>query len=160
MPDQYIPFDREAVFPQLRRDDYRKTSSEDSKYNCIAHAANKNNSWWWPVRGSIEGVYWPNGVVIEETIEAFIHAYEVEGYTLCSGRELEVGFEKIAIYVDADGIPTHAARQLEDGYWTSKLGEWEDIRHRTLEALETGDDASNRGLGYGKVAVIMRRPRK
>jgi hypothetical protein len=68
--------------------------------------------------------------------------------------ELEVGTEKVAIYVDADGIPTHAARQLADGTWTSKLGEWEDIRHKTLKAMEDGDGL---GLGYGRVAVILRR---
>jgi hypothetical protein len=67
---------------------------------------------------------------------------------------MEAGFEKIAIYVDGDGVPTHAARQLSDGAWTSKLGEWEDIRHLTLEAME--DDGL--GLGYGKVSLILKRP--
>ncbi len=66
-------------------------------------------------------------------------------------------FEKIAIYVDTDGVPTHAARQLPDGSWTSKLGDWEDIQHQTLEALETGNDKAHQELGYGKVAKIMRR---
>jgi hypothetical protein len=158
MMDEHLPFDREAFFPQLRRDEYRKTSDEDGKYNCIAHAATRDDNWWWPVGPDIEGVYWPEGVAIAETIEAFIHAYETEGYSVCQTHELEDGIEKIAIYVEAD-IPTHAARQLEDGCWTSKLGDWEDIRHRTLEALETGDDDTHQGLAYGKVAVIMGRPR-
>jgi hypothetical protein len=56
--------------------------------------------------------------------------------------------EKIAI--DTDGAkPTHAARQLADGTWTSKLGQAEDICHQTLDALAGGL--------YGNVAQIMSR---
>jgi hypothetical protein len=73
------------------------------------------------------------------------------------GRELEHGVEKVAIYVDCDGVPTHAARQLADGTWTSKLGEWEDIQHDTLEAMEDREDL---GLGYGKVGLLLRRQRR
>ena len=45
---------------------------------------------------------------------------------------------------------THAARQLADGWWTSKLGPAEDIRHRTPQAL-AGDQ-------YGQVVAFMKRP--
>ena len=92
------------------------------------------------------------------TIEAFVKAYATVGFSLIDddNYELEVGIEKVAIYVDSDGIPSHAARQLEDGSWTSKLGEWEDIQHRTLSAVE---DKGDLGLGYGKVAVILRKQR-
>jgi hypothetical protein len=34
-------------------------------------------------------------------------------------------------------VPTHMARQLPDGTWTSKCGGNEDIRHLTLDALES-----------------------
>ena len=48
--------------------------------------------------------------------------------------------KKIAIFgmKESDGSvsPTHAARQLESGEWTSKLGkDFEDIPHTTLDAL-------------------------
>jgi hypothetical protein len=158
MADTHLSFDREATFPQLRRDDYRVTSQECTRYNCIAHAAGKDDNWWWPVEGKVEGVYWPFDSP-EDSIEVFIRAYQIEGYEVCQERELEDGIEKVAIYIGADGKPTHAARQLVNGSWTSKLGDWEDIEHRTLEALETGDDQAHQMLGYGKVAVIMRRPR-
>ena len=70
---------------------------------------------------------------------------------MCSDSSLEAGYEKIAIYVK-DGIPTHAARQLGDGRWTSKLGKYEDIEHDSLDALN-GD-----GYGeYGRVALFMSR---
>jgi hypothetical protein len=62
--------------------------------------------------------------------------------------ELESGFEKIALFA-SDGVPKHAARQLESGRWTSKLGTREDIEH-ALHDLE--------GAIYGSVALVMKRP--
>jgi len=46
-----------------------------------------------------------------------------------------VGFEKIALYSNANES-THAARQLPDGQWTSKLGDFEDIKHVNVECLQ------------------------
>jgi len=45
---------------------------------------------------------------------------------------------------------THAARQLPDGKWTSKLGQLEDITHGTTDVIEGGD--------YGEVVQFMKRP--
>jgi len=41
------------------------------------------------------------------------------------------------------------ARQLENGKWTSKLGELEDIEHDTLDVFDDSD--------YGTVACIMKK---
>jgi hypothetical protein len=68
---------------------------------------------------------------------------------VCGQADLEPGFEKIAPFADADGLPTHAARQLPGGRWTSKLGELEDIEH------DLNDVA---GTAYGTVVQIMKRP--
>jgi hypothetical protein len=46
------------------------------------------------------------------------------------------------------GKPKHAARQLANGRWTSKLGELEDIEH-TLNGLD--------GIWYGSVMLILKR---
>ena len=46
---------------------------------------------------------------------------------------------------------THAARQLPDGWWTSKLGPDEDILHRTPQGLA--------GDLYGHVRMVMKRSR-
>ncbi len=135
-------------FPKLERDPFSVTSPADIGYNCIAWAAGSNELWWWPDSGDS---YWPPGVPREETVEAFIQAYATLGYERCADGSLETGFEKIAIYANADG-PQHAARNLESGRWTSKLGSDEDIEHRTLEAL-------NCDL-YGDVVCYLRRPRK
>jgi len=62
--------------------------------------------------------------------------------------ELEIGFEKVAIYA-RDGTPLHAARQITSGKWVSKLGPREDIEH-DLHGLA--------GNIYGSVAVILVRP--
>ena len=54
----------------------------------------------------------------------------------------EPAFEKIALYAQRiPGIgwePTHAARQLSDGCWTSKLGTLEDIEHFGVDAVADG----------------------
>ena len=69
------------------------------------------------------------------------------GYEPCERGDLEPGFEKVAIFADDEG-PTHAARQLDNGRWTSKLGSMEDIEH-ALEGLA--------GSEYGRVVRYLRR---
>jgi hypothetical protein len=126
---------RETAFPHLKRPDYQVTSTEDFAYNCIAHAVGKNDKWWWPTDEEVEGVYWPAEAPREETMDAFIAACRTEGFSPCDSSELEPGFEKIALYLDDEGNPAHAARQLPSGRWTRKLGEWEDIEHSTLASI-------------------------
>jgi hypothetical protein len=153
MPPKFLSVDKEARFPNLTRGEYEVTSEETPDYNCIAHAAGKTDNWWWP---DDPPAYWPDGHDKAETLEAFVKVYATVGFVHDENHnsELEVGIEKVAIYVDPDGAPTHAARQLADGTWTSKLCEWEDIQHKTLQAME---DSGGLGLGYGKVAIILKR---
>ena len=84
-----------------------------------------------------------------------MQAYETLGYKLCAKSDrLEDGIEKIALFGmrDSNGVePTHAARQLESGEWTSKLGDYEDIVHPSLEDV--------RGPIYGEWICCMSRPR-
>jgi hypothetical protein len=84
-----------------------------------------------------------------ETLAAFMAVFSLLGYELCETAAPEPGYEKIALFADSSGTPTHAARQLPDGRWTSKLGNLEDIEHDL-------DDLS--GKLYGRVAQLMRRP--
>lgn len=142
--------DTRGMFPNLNDDDFECTSEDTIDYNCIAHAAGDKERWWWP---SAVDSYWPRGVPQEETPEAFVQAYATIGYELCDGAELEDGFEKIAIYV-WEGLVRHAAIQLVDGRWSSKLGSDIDIRHRSLECLV--------GFGereYGQASIFLRRRR-
>jgi hypothetical protein len=137
----------EEWFPRLRVTGYEVTSQADEAYNCIAWAAGETDRWWWP--DSLGSDYWPDNVPRIVSLAAFVQAYETVGYEVCEGDAWEAGFEKIAIYVNREGKPTHAARQLPDGSWTSKLGRAEDITH-ALDGLV--------GENYGAVTQMMRRP--
>jgi hypothetical protein len=92
--------------------------------------------------------YWPDGVEREYTLDAYVKAYRTIGYEPCENGLLERGVEKIAIYA-LSGDPTHAARQMPNGSWTSKFGRAEDIDHITLACLI--------GPQYGTVCTYMKR---
>jgi hypothetical protein len=137
----------ERLFPKLQGTAYRITSPSDDVYNCIAWAAGVTDAWWWPF-GDPSKIFWPAGVPRQETMETFRRAFATLGYAECDHAEAESGFEKIALFADTAGCPTHAARQLPDGRWTSKLGALVDIEH-ALDDLE--------GTEYGSVVQIMKR---
>jgi hypothetical protein len=137
----------DALFPRLRVAGYRVTSAPDAVYNCIAWAAGVEDAWWWP--GDPDRTYWPPGVVRERTLTAFRQLFATLGYEESVSDEREPGFEKVALFANPTGKPTHAARQLSGGRWTSKLGESEDIEHG-LRDLE--------GDVYGLVVLVVRRP--
>lgn len=133
--------------PNLTADNHIETSPSDPLHNCIAWAAGDHLNNWWPFGG-----HWPKGVPREETLEAFVSAFETRGFDLCEDGTTEEGFEKIAIYVDANSVPGHAALQLPNGNWTSKIGPFEDIEHTTLDALICNE--------YGRPEWFMKRKRK
>lgn len=118
----------EQLFPGLAGNDYRVTSPSDRDYNCIAWAAGDSRKWWWP-GPDLDKEYWPTGVPREQTQIAFVAAFASLGYSICENDDVENGCEKIALFADDNGKPKHAARQLFNGRWTSKLGKAEDIEH-------------------------------
>lgn len=136
------------LFPRLEEEGFSEESPASPRYNCIAWAAEVTHQFWWP---RATPFFWPPGVPQTETVDAFFQAFETLGYLRCPDGLLEPGFSKIAFYA-IDGRPTHAARQLPDGSWTSKLGRHIDIIHRTLTGLE--------GPAYGNVVGYMKRPRE
>ena len=139
----------EIQLPSLEGWDVVVTSDPTFDYNCIAHAADDPTRNWWPQEDPDGTTYWPDGVPCEHTVAAFAKAYATLGYEVCSDEHFEVGYEKIAIYVDEDGKPAHASKQIDKHFWTSKLGGYHDIKH-LFEALDAL---------YGRVALIMRRPK-
>lgn len=138
----------EEAFPSLAGTPYTITSPSTPIYNCIAWAARDETRPWWP--DPMDLGYWPSGVPREETLQAFVSAFASLGYQTCSDSTFEPGFEKLAIYASPSGQPTHMARQLGDGTWTSKLGDWEDIAHAALQHLA--------GQTYGDPVLYLRRP--
>lgn len=129
------------------------TSCKNSDYNCIAWAAGDTQNWWWPSSNAI-GTYWPPGIPCECTLSAFVSAFGSAGYDEWSQENggHEAGYEKIAIYADDQGVPTHAARQLPNGRWASKLGPYKDVQHATTAAFEGQSNTA-----YGRVVKYLRR---
>src|SRR5437660_406471 len=116
MPDDPL----ERLFPALREVGFEATSPRDPGYNCVAWAAGDTTRWWWPAESPF--AYWPNGVEREESLTSFIRAFATLGYEPASSGDYEPQFEKLAIFASGDGVPTHVARQIAGGAWTSKLG--------------------------------------
>ncbi|MGH9280946.1 MAG: DUF7689 domain-containing protein [Acidimicrobiales bacterium] len=112
-------------------------------YNCFAWAAGDTSHWWSHQR------FWPSGVTREHTLQAYQAAFETLGYSRCNTGDLEPGYEKVVLYANRMG-PQHAARQLPDGRWTSKLGEDIDIRHMSVHDVAGGL--------YGEPTLFLRRP--
>ena len=148
MPGSWPPHE----LPNLTNENHEVTSPATRKYNCIAWAASDDTRKWWPDPFGIG--HWPDGAQRQVTIQAFVDAYSDLGYVVCQSAALEQGIEKIAIYA-TDGlsglVPQHAALQLEDGRWSSKLGDFEDIAHRSLDDVECPR--------YGRAAIYMCRIR-
>src|SRR5947209_7045820 len=120
-------YDRD--FPNLRKLGCKK-DSDPAYYNCIAFVVGDYRRKWWPGEyhpfWSLD--YWPKGAPLEETLAAFAKALSTVDppYEPCPDGELEAGIEKIAIYA-LNGVVKHAALQLADGTWKSKLSGHEDI---------------------------------
>ena len=153
MPGSWQPWE----FPNLKESDYQKTSDESEDYNCLAWAVHDNSKKWDP--DELEQNYWPPGVPREVEIEAFRAAFQTKGFEDCDDGSLEDGIEKLAIYATSNGKPTHAARQLENGKWTSKLGDCEDIEHETLDCLNGERNWFGKIQCYGKPVGYMKRVR-
>ena len=161
----------ERVFPLLAAAGYEKTSEATGRppkcgaYNCIAWAAGDPHRWWWPDSYS----YWPRGIQRETTVLCFVKTFRSLGYRECRDSRKEFAFDKVALYAIhtsklevkppaslsslSDWEPTHMARQLRDGTWTSKAGAAEDLTHFTLDAVESYIP----GLAYGCPVLFMKR---
>jgi hypothetical protein len=135
-----------GLFPKIAAYDFTVTSNPTLDYNCIGWAAEQSmDRWWWP----LPQYYWPAGFPLDVTVENFIAVFKAFGYESCDSLQFESGFEKVALYIQ-NGRPTHMARQLANGKWTSKLGDLWDIEHKTVFGLE--------GQRYGAYFQVLCRP--
>jgi hypothetical protein len=137
-------------FPNLANEMYCAESEQTDEYNCIAWAADDCDNWWEPTSDPLDG-HWPIPWRAYHK-DCYIEAFRVSGnYEICAvDFALESSYEKVALYIDVNGRPTHMARQLSSGIWTSKLGKSWDILHQTPQGLENSR--------YGNAVVVMRRP--
>ena len=136
-----------AEFPNMGPNDFQETSDPDDNYNCIAWAIGETDRWW----SHIDPYYWPSSAPKSPSIGALEDVFLGLGFEKCEDAELESGFDKVALFVN-NGRWSHAAKQLDDGSWTSKLGVFQDIEHKALETLT--------GTYYGEVHCLLRRKKK
>jgi hypothetical protein len=138
--------------PNLMAGNPKKTSNCTKRYNCLAWAAGCALKRW----DTWGKAYWPTNIPRDWNLDTITRLFQSLGYQLCKSDGLEDEWEKVALYAVGDEC-RHIARQKPDGKWTSKLGNLLDLDHDTLECLcsVSIDDDS-----YGRVARIMRRPRK
>ena len=147
-------------FENLVAGSFEKTSDVTGKYNCVSHTVYDYNLNWWPIGGGFaeKDRYWPKEAPRRRTIQAFQRALRTQGYEPCDDGSLEPGYEKAALYIseiptseDPLNAPTHVARQLPCGRWTSKLGGDIDIVHDTPQRLT--------GKEYGRLKMYFKRTR-
>jgi len=145
-PDKFF-----EAFPHLDRT-IKPHSPHTSTYNCIAFALGFEDKSWWPVEEQNTDAYWPrDSCPRTDTISTFIATFAKLGFEPCTHEHSEDGYEKIALFTDETGEPTHAARLCSNETWASKCGGNVDIEHK-LRELE--------GPAYGKVTMFFRRHRK
>lgn len=136
-----------AAFPGLEAAAAEVLHAADPVFNCVAWAVGVSDAVWWPCDPD---AYWPPGVPDELTVAAMAASLGTVGYSPCSDGDAEPGYEKVAVFARG-GVPTHVARQLPDGRWSSKLGRDCLVAHATPGGVE--------GVVYGSVAAYLRRPR-
>ena len=113
--------------PNIKRIGFNKTSNRDRFYNCFAHAIGDSRTWWEPVT-----MYWPSGFRTDGSLASYIDVcVQHLKFEPCDTTDFgfDLNFQKIALYADENNDFTHAMRQLDAIYWTSKIGEYIDVRH-------------------------------
>lgn len=142
-------------FPKLIDDNgFKVTSKATPNYNCISWACVYTDRWIQPSyigRPSLDCVvWWPPDVVEGMGPECLIKLFEYHGYVECDSCFHETGYRKVALYYnEMKNEWTHAARELKNGLWTSKLGSSIDMQHGTPESIECDS--------YGKIFCYMKK---
>lgn len=140
----------EKKFPGLGGTPWAIKSRRTKRYNCLAWAAREKHRRW----DFAKGAYWPPGVKRASGIAYLVGAFQAEGFSVCNENDCQAydsTADSIVVY-EMNRIGTHAARLLANGMWSSKLGDLEDVQHKTPEDIS--------GIIYGNPIVYMKRKRK
>ena len=143
MPEQ----EKLKHWPNLTKGSFDYASEHTVEYNCVAWALGEMHRLY-----DSYGYDFPQDLKEKHTVENYAEFFRRHGFEICSDGSLEKGMEKLALYADKNGEFMHVARQKTTGNWTSKMGDYEDVDHLTLRALQ--------GTDYGEVVIFMRRPRQ
>ena len=114
------PSDRARLirdFPNLASEDFEIVCQACDAYNCIAYAAGDTGRPW----SDEPEDYWPPQVLRNPTIRGLENLFKWLGFKKCHGPRLEPGYQKVALYASKN-LWTHAALQMQNGCWRSKLG--------------------------------------
>jgi hypothetical protein len=138
------PVERKS-FPHLGRE-YEVLGPATKRYNCIAWSIGITTRWVWPAK--------PGKAA---TVGDFDQLYGSRGFRRVRGMNFDLvpGYDKIVLYGKRKGNiyePTHGARQLGDGSWSSKLGQLPLIRHLEPDDLD--------GSSYGVPIAVYMRPKR
>ena len=132
------------IFPKLSSEDFEIVDEPTRQYNCIAYAAGDTSQWWWP-----NGIdYWPPWVSLNNRMESLKEALAGLGYEPCDDGNVEDEYQKVALYGSQERFE-HAAVQMPNGRWRSKMGQGPVIEHRGPESLSGGP--------YGTPKIYMRK---
>ena len=123
-------------------------SRETPAYNCVAFAFEIDDRWWWPDK--MLTCYWPSEVDREETVDAFLAAFETLGFVPTRQTQYSPMSPRIALFCK-DGRPVHVCREVGADRWVSKLGRAEDVEH-DLGGLPAE-------CGYGSLHTILAKER-
>ena len=130
----------------------------DQVHNCFGFAVGSKKFWQPPsIHGDPEGdprFYWPPellGDADENTwVSRYVAAAQAKGFSECGeDASLEVEFEKIVL-IHSGGVFKHAALQIDEKRWKSKLGLLSDLEH-PLEFMLRNP--------FGKGTIYMKRKR-
>lgn len=128
-------------------DEFEVLAPASTTYNCISWSLGVRDRWIWPAK---------NGAPV--SFGDFDDLYKGQGYRRSNKLDVDLdsGREKVVLYakVSVNGVlePTHSARQLDDGSWSSKVGRLPLIRHLHPEDV-SGDT-------YGEPFALFTRERK
>lgn len=136
-------------FPHSKANPFLITSEKSLRYNCIAYVYGDYSRPYWPDPNPLK-FFWPPHLPRIKHLSSFIDLYSSIGYQVCPNGDLELPIEKIAIFGNSVNDPTHAAKQLTTGAWSSKLGGNHDVSH-SIQNISGGI--------YGHVLTYMCRPR-
>ena len=133
-----------GAFPNLTNEGFEIVDRPSERYNCIAYAVGDTMKWWWP-----DGInYWPPWATETNRIDSLKEAFAGLGYEQCDHSDTEVGYQRVALF-EVNGEMKHAAVQMPNGRWRSKMGQGPVIEHRSPESLSYGI--------YGGPTAFMRR---
>ena len=123
----------------------------------MSYANGETHRYWdadgWPSPSAF--YYWPANT--PNTLEGWASIFIAQGYEIVDSTDrhfydIELGFEKVAIYVCLKNLtPVHVS--ISDGHaWKSKLGDDYDIEYQSLDLLEGEEEHE-----YGIVGQVLKR---